>query len=190
MTATHGSFDKFAVVMYHRPTGGTMLAYALIVLGLVFRLIPHMPNYAPIAAIALFAGAYLNKKTVPWVPLAIMVASDVVIGLHDVVLYTWGAFILIGFLGMFLRSRRTPLTVAGMTVFSSLVFFVITNFGVWLAWYPHTAAGLADCYVKALPFLRNDLAGNLVFALIMFGSYELVARTVSAPKLRALLIAK
>ena len=167
-----------------------MLAYALIVLGLVFRVVPHMPNYAPVAAIALFAGAYLNKKAVPWVPLAIMVASDLMIGLHDVVLYTWGAFIVIGYFGMFLRDKRSPLRVAGMTVLSSLFFYVITNFGVWLAWYPHTTAGFVDCYVKALPFMRNDMAGNLIFALAIFGSYELVMRTVSAPKLRAVLIAK
>ncbi len=165
-----------------------MIAYALIVLGFVLRLLPHAPNFAPVAAIALFAGAYLDKRMVPWVPLAIMAASDLVLGLHDVVLYTWGAFIVIGFMGMFLREGRTPMRVAGMTVLSTLVFFVVTNFGVWLTWYPLTAQGLLDCYIKALPFLRNDLAANLLGALVMFGAYEFFNKTVTAPKLRAVLL--
>lgn len=165
-----------------------MIAYALILFGFLVRVIPHAPNFAPVAAIALFAGAYLDRRLVPWVPLAIMVATDLIIGLHDIVLYTWGAFILIGFIGMSLRGRLTAPRIAGMTVLSSLVFFVITNFGVWLAWYPMTAQGLTDCYIKALPFLRNDLAANLIGALVMFGSYEFFKRTVTAPKLRAVLL--
>jgi len=85
-----------------------MIAYLLIVVGFLMRLIPHVPNIAPIAAIAIFAGAYLNKKIVPWVPLAIMVASDIILGLHNVVFYTWGAFILIGYIGGGLKNRVTP----------------------------------------------------------------------------------
>ena len=82
-----------------------MMVYILIILGFLLRLVPHVPNMAPIAAIAIFSGAYLNKKLVPWVPLAIMVASDLIIGMHDVVLYTWGSFIVIGFMGMWLKNK-------------------------------------------------------------------------------------
>jgi hypothetical protein len=65
--------------------GGTMIVYILIVFGFLMRLVPHVPNFAPIAAIALFAGAYLDKRIVPWVPLGIMIVSDLIIGLHGVV---------------------------------------------------------------------------------------------------------
>ncbi len=80
-----------------------MIVYALIVLGFMMRLLPHMPNMVPVAAISLFAGAYLNKKMVPWVPLLIMAVSDLFLGLHEVFLYTWGSFILVGFVGVWLK---------------------------------------------------------------------------------------
>ncbi|MFH1552124.1 MAG: DUF6580 family putative transport protein [Candidatus Omnitrophota bacterium] len=166
-----------------------MIAYILIIIGFMMRLLPHVPNVAPIAAIALFSGAYLDKRVVPWVPLVIMIVSDMIIGLHDVFLYTWGAFILIGYIGMRLRQRRTPGRIFTTTVFSALVFFVITNFGVWLAWYPHTWEGVVTCYIKALPFLRNTMAGNILFAFVLFGSYELARKLAERTRFRNVLLA-
>ena len=75
-----------------------------------------------------------------------------------------------------------------MTVFSALFFFAVTNFGVWLAWYPHTSAGFVDCYVKALPFLRNTTASNVVFSFVLFGSYELAKKLVGESKYRTVLL--
>ena len=166
-----------------------MIAYVLIIIGFMMRLLPHAPNMAPVAAIAIFAGAYLNKKIVPWVPLAIMVISDLVIGLHGVVLYTWGAFIIIGYMGMWLRQRKTPLAIFGTTVFSALLFFVITNFGVFLAWYPHTWQGIVTCYIKALPFLRNTMISNVLFAFVLFGAYEFARKLVGESRFRNVLLA-
>ncbi|MGB2601091.1 MAG: DUF6580 family putative transport protein [Candidatus Omnitrophota bacterium] len=166
-----------------------MIAYILILIGFLLRLVPHMPNMAPVAAIALFAGAYLDKRIVPWVPLAIMMISDLIIGLHGVFLYTWGAFILVGFIGMWLKERRTPANILGATVVSALLFFVITNFGVWIAWYPRTLDGLVMCYIKAIPFLRNTMAGNIVFAAVLFGSYELARKLAENTRFRRVLLA-
>ncbi len=165
-----------------------MIVYILIVFGFLMRLVPHVPNFAPIAAIALFAGAYLDKRIVPWVPLAIMIVSDLIIGLHGVVFYTWGAFILIGFIGMRLKERRTAGNIFAATVFSAFLFFVVTNFGVWLAWYPHSLEGFAACFIKAIPFFRNTLAGNLVFSAVLFGSYELAKRFITGKKYHAVLL--
>ena len=166
-----------------------MIAYILIAIGFLMRIIPHAPNMAPVAAIAIFAGAYLNKKIVPWVPLAIMIASDLVIGLHGVVMYTWGAFIIIGFMGMRLREKRSPTAIFTTTVFGALVFFLITNFGVWLAWYPHTASGIVSCYVNALPFLRNTMLSNILFAFVLFGCYELARKLVGETRYKNVLLA-
>ena len=165
-----------------------MLAYLLIALGFFLRLVPHAPNAVPVAAIALFAGSYLDKRVVPWVPLAIMIISDLIIGLHDVVFFTWGAFALIGFMGIFLKKHRTPAAIFGATVFSSFIFYIISNFGVFLAWYPHTFDGFVTCYVKALPFLRNTMAVNIVFSFILFGTYELARRMVENSRLRYVLL--
>jgi hypothetical protein len=165
-----------------------MIAYLLIILGFCMRLVPHVPNMAPIAAIALFAGAYLDRRITPWVPLVIMVVTDLIIGMHDVVLYTWGAFIVIGFMGMSLKQKTTPGRILGLTVLSALFFFVVTNFGVWIVWYPRTFAGFLDCYVKALPFLRNTMASNVVFSFVLFGSYELAKKLVGESKYRTVLL--
>jgi len=167
-----------------------MIAYVLILAGFMLRLLPHAPNMVPVAAIAVFAGVYLDKKMVPWVPLAIMVASDVVLGLHDLVLYTWGSFLLIGFLGMWLRNHKSWQNIFGMSVFSALLFFFVTNFGVWMAWYPHTWKGLEVCYINAIPFLRNTMVSNIIFTFVLFGAYELARKAVLGSRFKAVLIAE
>ena len=167
-----------------------MIAYLLIILGFTMRLIPHVPNMAPVAAIALFSGCYLNKKISPWVPLAIMIIADLIIGMHEVVLFTWGSFILIGFIGMRLKEKRTPIRILGFTLGGALLFFLITNFGVWMVWYPKTAAGFIDCYVKALPFFRNTMVGNSLFAFVLFGGYELARKLAEGSRFRDLLLVR
>ena len=165
-----------------------MIAYLLIIFGFIMRLIPHVPNMAPIAAIALFSGCYLNRKISPWVPLVIMIITDLIIGMHEVVLFTWGCFILIGFIGMRLKERKSPLRIFGFTVGSALLFFLVTNFGVWMVWYPKTLAGFTDCYIKALPFFRNTMIGNCLFAFVLFGGYELARKLAERSKLRDILL--
>ena len=168
-----------------------MLAIILVLLGITLRLVPHMPNVVPVVAIALFAGTYVNKKFTPWLALALMIISDLLIGLHNAVAFTWGSVVLISFLGIWLKSRKTMATVVATSVFSSLVFFVVTNFGVWLmGWYPHDLAGLARCYVMAVPFLRFSLLGDLMYVTVMFGAYELIARSIRSPKLATVLLSK
>ena len=141
-----------------------MLAIILVILGVTLRLVPHIPNVAPVVAIALFAGTYLNKRYAPWLALALMVISDALVGWHNTMAFTYGSVVLISFLGLWLRSRKTPATVIGTSIVSSLLFFVITNFGVWLmGWYPHNLAGLQQCYIMAIPFLRFTLLGDLAY---------------------------
>jgi len=167
-----------------------MIAYILIVAGLFARLIPHAPNFVPVMAIAVFAGAYLDKKAAPWIPLLVMVLSDLVIGLHDMVIFTWGAFLLIGILSTWLKSHRTLGNVFAASVFSAVIFFLITNVGVWLSWYPHNYQGLADCFIKAVPFFRNTLVSNVVFTFVLFGLYELARKLAGETKYRPILIAE
>lgn len=166
-----------------------MLALILIIVGILLRFAPHAPNFTPVAAIALFSGAYLSKKYALVVPLMLMVASDLFLGLHNVVLFTWGGFALITFLGFWIKRHKSILGIASMSLVSSLLFFIISNFGVWLmGWYPHNLQGLVNCYIMALPFLRNFTLGTLTYAVIFFGLYELVARLVKDSKLSKALL--
>jgi len=166
-----------------------MLAISLILLGILLRLAPHAPNFTPVAAIALFSGAYLNKKSALIVPLALMVLSDFVIGMHNVVLFTWGGFILITLLGKWLKNKKTVLGAISTSLASAFLFYLISNFGVWLmGWYPHTFKGLLDCYVMALPFLRNFTLATLFYVAIFFGIYEIAAFAVKDKKLSRVLL--
>jgi len=148
----------------------------IIAIAVGLRLLPHPPNFAPIGAMALFGGAYLNKKYALIIPLIAMFISDIFLGFHSTMLYVYGSFLLIGAMGIWLGQRKSIHTIIGVSFVSSLMFFVITNFGVWFVGglYPKTLSGLIDCYIYAMPFFRNTIIGDFVYTGIFFGSYELL----------------
>jgi hypothetical protein len=171
-----------------------MVLTVLIALGAQLRIyFQDLPNFAPVAALALFAGYYFRSwVTALCVPLGVMVLSDAFIGAYD-----WRMMALVyGMLALpvVLRSplrryldikqrgvARTAAAVTGLvacSLFASLMFFFITNLGSWLWFdmYQHTWAGLVTCYVQALPFFRFTLTGDLLFALSLFGGYGLVSQ--------------
>lgn len=159
----------------------TWVAIALVVFGVTLRLIPHAANFAPVGAIALFGGAVLSARHALWLPLAIMVISDIFIGFHGTTLFTWGGFVLVGMFGMLLRNSSNLLRIPAGALGSALIFFVISNFGVWVEGklYTYTLQGLIDCYVAALPFLRTSLVADLAFAAVLFGAYAFASRAIS-----------
>jgi hypothetical protein len=162
---------------------------AVIAAAALARLLPHPPNVAPIAAMALFAGAHIGSSWGrPWaafaIPLAAMALSDLVLGPHDTLIYVYAAFALTVLCGRLLAARQAPLAVAGASVGASLLFFAVTNFGVWTAGqlYPLTWDGLIACYVAALPYLRLTMLGDLAYAALLFGGFALAGRYL--PELR------
>ena len=154
------------------------------------RLIPHPPNVASITAVALFGGAYLSDKRLAFlVPVAALFLSDLVLGLYSHMEVIYGSFILVVCVGLMLRRKRTPLRVAGAALSSSIIFFVITNFGVWAfgSLYPKTMAGLATCYVAAIPFFQNTLVGDALYTAVLFGGFALAERWIPALRERTTL---
>ncbi len=151
-----------------------------IALAVILRLVPHMPNVAPIAAMALFGGVYLNKKYALIVPLVAMFLSDIFLGFHNVMPFVYGSFLVSGLLGLLVRNHKSFINITGVTLLSSVIFFTVTNFGVWVMgnMYPHTLSGLMTCYAMGVPFFRNTLVGDLFYAGVLFGSYELVLHLV------------
>ena len=154
------------------------------------RLIPHPPNFTPLGAIALFGGAYFTSKRAAFaIPLAAMFLSNAALGLMKygykvVPLLPWvyASFVLIVCLGLLLRGRKSPAKVATAALTSSVLFFAITNFGVWLgsARYPQTPGGLLACYVAALPFFQNTLLGDAVYTTVLFGGFALAQKYCSS----------
>ena len=151
------------------------LVSGLLLLGIVARLVPHVWNATPVMAIALFGGTYLAKRWAIILPLAIVATSDFIIGWHNTIPFTWGAFILTGMLAWWIRRHPSATCIVAAALAGSVLFFLITNFGVWLVGelYPRTIAGLWACYVAAIPFFRSSLFGDLVYTTVFFGGYAL-----------------
>ncbi len=140
------------------------------------RLIPHPPNFTAIGAIALFGGAQFSSKRIAFlVPLAGLALSDLVIGFYAITPLIYGCFALTVCLGFWVRRRRSVQRIAAAAIASAILFFVLTNFGVWAIenLYPKTPTGLLACYVAAIPFLQNMFAGNLFFSALLFGAFAL-----------------
>jgi hypothetical protein len=151
----------------------------------VLRLVPHPPNFTPIGAIALFSGAYLGRRGLAFAaPLAALLLSDVVLGFYHGMAFVYASVALIVVIGWWVSSRRTALRIGAAAVASSVSFFLITNFGMWLfsGFYPLTSAGLAACFVAAIPFFQNTLAGDLFYSGLLFGGFALAEHFI--PRLR------
>lgn len=143
-----------------------------IVVAAMFRLMPHFPNVTPITAMALFSGVYLtNKKLVFIIPILAMFISDLFLGFSSITLFVYAAFILVSYIGI--SSKKVSIKTI---LLSSIGFFIITNFGVWLFGYPKTLNGLMECYTLAIPFFRNSLIGDFFFAGVMYYGFEFVSK--------------
>jgi len=145
------------------------------------RLIPHPPNVTPLLAVALFGGAYFTRKFSAFiVPLAAMVVSDYFIGTHAHMGFVYLAFALVVGIGLLLRGKQRVFPLAMATLGSSVLFFVLTNFGVWAfgTMYPKTGQGLIACYIAAIPFFQNMLLGNTLYVAALFGGFRLLEKSV------------
>ena len=162
-----------------------MLATCLLVLGIFSRLIVHSWNFTPVIALALFGGVYLKKKQAILIPLILLAVTDVILGFHQTMLFTWGSIIVIVAIGLWVKRNKNFKTVLGGGLASAVLFFIVTNVGVWLVtgMYPMTLTGLTECFVLALPFFRNTLVGTFVYGLILFGVYEIIAARIKDTRL-------
>jgi uncharacterized membrane protein len=157
---------------------------ALVALGILLRVAPHPDNFAPITAIALIGGATLGGRWAWSLPLAIMVVSDTIIGFHDTIAFTWGSFLLIGILSSrYLAKRLNFENVLAASMLGAVLFFVVTNFGVWLmsGYYDNSVSGLLLSYENAIPFFRNTFLGDIAYSTALYGAYVLVTSKVALP---------
>lgn len=171
---------------------------AILVSAVIMRLVPHVPNFAPVTASALFAAAYLPKRYALILPLLSVAIGDYLLLyvnpfgnpifdfshvqplsalVHSTTAFVWASFMVSGLLGLLLRKKRNAGRVGIITIFASLQFFVITNFGVWAAGaYARDLSGLAASYVAGLPFLRWTVLGDLFYVASFFGLYALALK--------------
>jgi hypothetical protein len=164
-----------------------MLALGVIIFGFLSRIVVHTPNFTPILSLALFGGVYLKGRQPIWVPLVLMAVSDIFIGFHDTMFYTWGSILLISLIGLYLRDRKNWVNILSASLVSSVLFFLITNFGAFLSLYPHTWAGLQQCYIMAIPFYRSTLVSTMAYSLVLFALWEFLLARRESPVLVKLL---
>jgi hypothetical protein len=157
-----------------------------IIIAAALRLLPHPPNFTPIGAMALFSGAYIGRRGLAFAaPLGALLLSDLVLGLYHGMATVYFSVALIVMIGMVALKRTSAVRVGSAAILSSILFFVITNFGMWMfsGFYPRTLAGLEACYVAAIPFFQNTVVGDLFYAALLFGGFRIAERLV--PQLRA-----
>ena len=134
-----------------------ILVSLIILFGLLTRFIPHPPNFTPIIAMVLFGSVYLeNKKLAILIPLTIMILSDYFLG--------YGLVSLLGYI-----TRKSNIT---NMLLASVIFFIVTNFGVWLMGYPKTLDGFILCYTLAIPFFTNTLISTIMYSVVFNFMYK------------------
>jgi len=158
------------------------IALALTILSALGRLIPHPPNLTPVGASSLFAGARLNGWMAYLLPILVMAATDPLLGGYSrstPLIYL--SFLISVWIGRRVRNTESPLRIGTACVVSSVQFFLLSNFPVWLfgTMYPKSPGGLAACYIAALPFFGGTVLGDLFFTALIFGLYAVLIRTVA-----------
>ena len=152
-----------------------MLKYIKISLGIFIalaasRFIPHPPNFTSLIALSFYIPALLGVRFLPALLLCFGL-TDLIIGFHETILFTWGSVILIGLMSKFFISNITN-RILGALIGASL-FYLITNFGVWtLGSYGYTSEGLILCYTLAIPFFAYSLISTFIFS----GLIEIISK--------------
>jgi len=147
-----------------------------LIFGIMARFLPHPANFAPITAIALFGARYLPKKFAFILPISILLISDLFLGFYGPeMFFVYSSFILAGIIGLINRHKKSLSFIPLAGISSSVIFFLISNFGVWLTTtiYTKNLIGLQSCFIAAIPFFRNTLLSDLFYTTLFIGGYEL-----------------
>ncbi|MFA5770588.1 MAG: DUF6580 family putative transport protein [Patescibacteria group bacterium] len=153
--------------------------FIIILLAVVARLIPHAPNFAPIGGLALFSGANFKNRIALLIPLAAMFISDIFLGFHKTIPYIYVSFIIITLIGGLIKNNKWQ-SILKASLVSSILFFLITNFGVWAtgSMYQKNLFGLAQSYVMGIPFFRNTIISDLFYSFSFFYGYRFLSSFV------------
>ena len=137
------------------------------------RLIPHPPNFTPIIAVAIMSSYFFKNINLSLLILLIaMLISDLFIGFYENVIFVYVSLLLITFVFHKISNKINfkNLFICGFA--GSLIFFVVSNFGVWALGspgvhdivYEKSLSGLIECYILAIPFFGNTFMSTLIFA--------------------------
>jgi hypothetical protein len=148
----------------------------LTIINILTRLVPHLPNATSVGASAVFSGAKFGIKKAWIIILATLLTTDLIKGLHPVMWATYGSFLLAAVISNKLSQKYGARGTVVSIVINSIIFFLVTNFAVWLlpqSIYAKNLTGLIDCYVMALPFFRNTIMGDFGYSGVFFLGFAL-----------------
>lgn len=157
----------------------------MILIAALSRLLPHPWNFSPVGAMAIFAGAHFSRKWTAFIiPLAALLLSDIFLGFYPGMFFVYLSFCVNVLIGIAIRNRKNVAYIGGAALLGSIQFFILTNFGTWLAGflYPVTAAGLVQCFTAAIPFFAHTVLGDAFYTALLFGSFAFAERRL--PKLQ------
>tara|TARA_Y100000589_G_scaffold49949_1_gene41577 strand:- start:1187 stop:1693 length:507 start_codon:yes stop_codon:yes gene_type:complete len=155
-----------------------ILIVIIILIGAFSRIIPHPPNFTAIGAISILGGVYFGKNYLAFlIPIISMLISDFLLG-FNMAISVYLSFLIMIPLGIGIKNKLSNLSVIKTSIYASIVFFLITNFSVWIfsTVYPNNIYGLLICYYAGIPFFFNTLLGNIFFSFSLFGIYEIVSK--------------
>lgn len=179
------------------------IALGIIILALVYRLLPNLPNFSPITSAFLFAGSTMNKKNRSLLLiLGLVLLSDFILNntilrgfytqttgivwFSKYMIFTITSYILIFFVGKFLISKQNVFRIFGGSLLASIIFFLLTNAGAWifdtLNFYPNGVEGLIMSLTAGIPFFQTSLLADLLFSGVLFGSYTLISSFIPETK--------
>lgn len=164
------------MAIYKAHVLNTMDIVLLILIGVLSRLMPHPANMTAVGGIAVFSGAKLETKKALIITFVTMILSDAIVGFHSLMWATYGSLFIAVLIGRFVGKNNKVKRIISGTLFSSVTFYLVTNFAVWVATplYPRTLIGFITCYMMALPFFRNSLIGDLFYAGVFFAGFGLL----------------
>ena len=146
--------------------------FSFVLIAALTRLVPHPPNFAPITAMSLFAGAYFTRKQLSFiVPLLAMLISDLFLGFYTISIFVYISFALITWMGQ-QQNKVTP----KLVLLGSVLFFIISNLGIWLLYYPKTIEGLLSCFALAIPFFATSLLGDVFYSTVLVFGFSAVSK--------------
>ena len=163
----------------------------VVLVAAISRLIPHPPNFTPIIAMGLFSGFYFknNKILALLVPIIAMSISDVYFGFSIISIFVYFALGLIVFIGYLIPNNQYTTSFDNILMGSlsgSIIFFIVSNLGVFLIGYPKSVFGLIACYTAAIPFFANTISSTLIFSTVLFLSYDIIRDSIPQLQVKSL----
>ena len=148
----------------------------------LLRFIPHPPNMTPIIAIGILSVTCFQSRLFQFgFPLFIMIITDAIIGFHTLIPVVYLSIIVASLSGFILKHKYSIINGLGCSLLSSILFFTISNFGVWAIGnlYPKTLTGLIHCYIAAIPFFHNTVISTSVIIIAILSTTKLLERNLT-----------